>query len=356
MISEKTLALALARKVLTASQAESLRGIEAELGSSRLDAPDEEKLRFISGFGDIFVSIGLVLFVGAITYFGDRLVDGRTGGPIAVAIASWLLAEFFTRRRRMALPSILLLVAFCFSVFLATLYLIAPEAHLSNVFSPNTMGYYRVGPGAAIFSGAAMAAGALIHYARFQVPITVAAGIAGLVAIIAGLLRAANAELYGTTLHPALFLCGLAIFALAMRFDIADPLRQTRRTDIAFWLHLLAAPLIVHSALSNVWSSSAIGAQSAFAMLAIFIALAAVAVLVNRRAILVSGLAYAGFAFGALIDTFGFSDNATPLTFLTLGALVLLLSAGWGALRTRILRLVPERWRTMLPPDLATPT
>ena len=45
---------------------------------------------------------------------------------------------------------------------------------------------------------------------------------------------------------PLLLLCGLAVFALAMRFDLSDPKRQTRRTDIAFWLHMLAAPLIVH--------------------------------------------------------------------------------------------------------------
>ena len=40
---------------------------------------------------------------------------------------------------------------------------------------------------------------------------------------------------------------GLAIFATAMKFDMSDRNRVTQRTDIAFWLHLLAAPLIVHS-------------------------------------------------------------------------------------------------------------
>jgi hypothetical protein len=41
---------------------------------------------------------------------------------------------------------------------------------------------------------------------------------------------------------------------------------------------------------------------------------------------------------------------------LSLGAFVLLLSAGWAAVRTRLLRLVPERYRRSLPPDLAVPT
>jgi hypothetical protein len=345
MISEKTLAEALARKVLTASQAESLRAIEAELRPSRLDAPDEEKLRFISGFGDIFVAIGLVLFLGALWYFGDRAVGQTTGGMLAVAIASWLLAEFFTRRRRMALPSILLLISFCGSLFLATTSFMAPYG---PPFSP--------GASAAMISGGLVAAlGALLHYARFHVPITVAAGAAALVAIIAGIVGSFGEGVYLTALHPTLFLCGIVIFAAAMRFDMSDPLRQTRRTDIAFWLHLLAAPLIVHSVLSPMLESDALTPATALAIIAVFVLLAAVAVLVNRRAILVSGLSYAGYAFGALIDKAGFSDTATPLTLLTLGALVLLLSAGWNALRTRILRFVPERWRSMLPPDLASP-
>ena len=32
-----------------------------------------------------------------------------------------------------------------------------------------------------------------------------------------------------------------------MRYDLSDPARETRRTDAAFWLHLLAAPLLVHT-------------------------------------------------------------------------------------------------------------
>jgi hypothetical protein len=346
MISEKALAIALTRNVLSPIQAEGLREIEAELGSSRLDPPDEEKLRFISGFGDVFVAIGLLLFLGAIAYFGDLLTAGPSGGAIAVALASWLLAEFFTLRRRMALPSILLLVAFCGAVFLAVFYLIAPG---TSPLDPRAATAMTAG-------GAAGALAALLHYARFHVPITVAAGAAGIVAIIAGLLRGLGIETYVALLQPVLFLCGIAVFIAAMRFDMADPLRQTRRTDIAFWLHLLAAPLIVHPVLSRVWAANTIETQSAVAILAMFIALAVVAVLVNRRAILVSGLSYAGFAFGALIDQAGFSDNATPLTFLALGALVLLLSAGWTALRRKILRFVPENWRRKLPPDLSSPT
>ena len=112
-----------------------------------------------------------------------------------------------------------------------------------------------------------------------------------------------------------------------MRFDIADPERLTRRTDIAFWLHLLAAPLIVHSLIQGmVTEASKLSPGSAVAIMLVFLALSFVAVLIDRRAMLVSGLSYAGVAFWALIRQAGYSDMTTPLTILTLGAFVLLLS------------------------------
>ena len=51
---------------------------------------------------------------------------------------------------------------------------------------------------------------------------------------------------------------GLAIFATAMKFDMSDRNRVTQRTDIAFWLHLLAAPLIVHSIVRPLLTESAL--------------------------------------------------------------------------------------------------
>ena len=66
------------------------------------------------------------------------------------------------------------------------------------------------------------------------------------------------------------------------------------------------------------------------------------ALLVDRRAILVSGLGYAGYAFGSLIMKAGMGDGVVPFTMLVLGALVLLLSAGWHALRRMLLPLLPS--------------
>jgi hypothetical protein len=346
MISENALETAIRRKLLSEAQADGLRTIEAELARSGTEPQDEEKLRFVSGFGDIFVTIGLLLFLGATGYFGTRIA-GDPAGAFIIAVASWLLAEFFTRIRRMALPSIVLLVSFAGAVFLTLLLLITPDLRVS---SDSAKGLAFVG------AGLGTAVAALLHYARFHVPITVAAGAAALVAIFIGVLEVIGLKMSDGALNPVLFVSGLAVFAAAMRFDSADPLRVTRRTDIAFWLHLLAAPLIVHPLVSGIWSGEEVSSARAFAVLGVFLLLGIVAVLVNRRAILVSALAYAGAAFGSLIDKVGLSDSAMPLTLLALGAFVLLLSAGWTLVRTKLLRLVPERYRRSLPPDLAVPT
>jgi hypothetical protein len=81
----------------------------------------------------------------------------------------------------------------------------------------------------------------------------------------------------------------------------------------------------------------------------VFLALSFVAVLIDRRAMLVSGLAYAGIAFWTLIRQAGLSDMTTPLTVLALGTFVLLLSAGWRPLRAGILRIVPPALARRLP-------
>jgi hypothetical protein len=113
---------------------------------------------------------------------------------------------------------------------------------------------------------------------------------------------------------------------------------------------LLAAPLIVHSVTGGlVTEASKLDPGTAVAIIAVFLALSFVAVLIDRRAMLVSGLAYAGIAFWTLIRQVGLSDMTTPLTVLTLGTFVLLLSAGWRPLRAGVLHIVPSALARRLP-------
>src|SRR5438093_8268563 len=204
----------------------------------------------------------------------------------------------------MAVPSIVLLIVFAWAAFAASAVFLGADAGLYS--RPLVAwGLFRLGG----FEPAILASAAFLtvlltalHYWRFRVPITIAAGCGALLLTVMGLAYGLFPQLPHGAYSALILACGLAIFALAMRFDMADPERLTRRTDIAFWLHLLAAPLIVHSFIGGlVTEGSKLNPGSAVAIMAVFLALSFVAVVIDRRAMLVSGLSYAGIAFWTLI-------------------------------------------------------
>ena len=135
MYSEEDLNSAVAAGVLSADTVANLR---AHVSAQReMPRGDEESFRLVTSFNDIFVTIGVIILLVAIGSIGgalfkpaaaQTLLAGTVGVffPAAlVAGAAWLLAEIFTRRRRMALPSIVLLIAFVGAVFTASLALLA---------------------------------------------------------------------------------------------------------------------------------------------------------------------------------------------------------------------------------------
>ncbi|MEO9168635.1 MAG: hypothetical protein ABI230_09550, partial [Aestuariivirga sp.] len=173
------------------------------------DAADDERLRLITGFNDIFVAIGLTLFFGALIFVG-----GNWAYAIA-PLAAWALAELFTRRMRMALPSIMLLVIFVFAIFFGTLYLFPDTASANffeSVFSKREPIMFAVSAIAALI-------GAGLHWWRFHVPITIAAGVAATMGALMGALAAAIGDQFQNFAIYVLLVLGLATFALAMFFD-----------------------------------------------------------------------------------------------------------------------------------------
>ena len=357
-IPDRVLDLAIRDGLIQPGQAIALRSLarqEALAGmSDGLPEPvDEERLRFVTGFADIFVTIGIALFLGATAYLIGRATTAVVTTGTAAALA-WALAEFFTRIRRMALPSIVLLVVFAATSFatLAILLDVSDAAvgrsiwgwpgHLMKLDTPTPVRAALAGLGTAALVG--------LHYWRFRVPITIAAGLATLLFCALMVLFALDPEMSARTISIEVLVSGLVAFAVGMAFDLRDPQRLTRRTDIAFWLHLLAAPLIVHSlfALLDVVRGP-LGPGSASLVLAIFAGLAIVALVVDRRAILVSGLAYAGWALTSLIRNLASGDTTGAIAIMLMGAVVLLLSAGWAPLRRALLSMLPHDFAARLP-------
>ncbi|MDP5103516.1 MAG: hypothetical protein NWP98_06285, partial [Erythrobacter sp.] len=330
-------------------------------------------------FNDIFVSIGIVILLVALGAIGQALAGVIAPDPewpdfgsemskaawteygkqtalnnalsaslagLLVAAAAWPLAEFFTAKRRMALPSILLLLAFVGGVFatgLGGVLWIADGGDQNDTIA------------AVLLAGAALvAAGAAwLHWRRFMVPITVAAGSAALAGTALALIAAAvGPDNLGKTMMLSLVLvAGLAVFAFAMRWDISDRARTTRRSDVAFWLHLTAAPMIAHPifALLGVTDGDNPGVGAAIGVLGVYVAFGLVALATDRRALLVSALVYVLFALTFLFQEFGAVELNFALTALVIGSALLSLSAFWQPIRRAVVTLLPEHMQELLP-------
>ncbi|MBY0271574.1 MAG: hypothetical protein K2X06_17090 [Burkholderiales bacterium] len=332
MYSDEDLDAAVAAGALSA---ESVAAFRAHMERVRATpVVDEEHFRLVNSFNDIFVAIAGMLVLVAVGWIAGTIGHRLVGA--AVALTAWGLAEFFTRKRRMALPSILFLLAFTGGVF-ATLM---PRG---NVFSPEF--------GIGMAFAAAVAAGfTWLHWQRFRVPITVAAGAAALIGVAVGLLLAVTPDLL-KWMNAILFAAGIAVFVFAMYWDITDPLRQTRRADVAFWLHLLAAPLIVHPVFTLFGLLDRdVGVSGAVVVMLLYVVMAAIALVIDRRALMVSALVYVLAAISAVLEKFGAVGVNVALTALLIGSALLMLSAFWHVSRAWVVKCLPGVWQGKLPP------
>ncbi len=345
MYSESDLQDAVAAGAIPLQAAQALRDHVA--GQRAAPMVDEEHFRLLTGFNDIFVAIASVLMLVAVGWLGNGL---RFGAPdhhpafmagLLVATVSWALAEYFTRRRHMALPSILLLggfvggIVFAIGALGAQIFPDAGDSLASLILC--------VAAGAGVLA-------AWAHWRRFMVPITVAVGAAAAAGVGVSLVMASAPG--SMTLPFALLLAaGLATFALAMWWDMSDRARTTRRSDVAFWLHLAAAPMIAHSLfyLLGVLKGDEISTIRAALVIALYIAFGLVALAIDRRALLVSSLAYVLYALYGLFRQAGAVEMSWALTALVIGSTLLLLSALWHHVRALIVGRLPLRLSDRLP-------
>jgi len=318
-IRDEHIDAAIAQGILSNDQAARLRALADD---DAAPDPDDEKFRLIGGFNDVFVTIGVGLLVAAL-FALSSVLEFRIGFAALGMVAAWGLSEVFAQRMRLALPSIALAAMFAGSAAFAAMY-------LGSLVSTEQL---------VIAAGIGAALGAAAHWWRFRVPVDWAIAALGISFAVAHaillVLPAFNTSLIFVVL-------GLAIFAVALRIDASDRERRTRRSDVAFWLHLVAAPMIVHGLIPLIiGSAEGMETVEALAVLAIFLLLGLVAVVIDRRALLVSGLTYAGIAMGYLISQGVTQDLGVSLTLLGLAAVVLGLSAGWRSLRRALLPLLP---------------
>ena len=321
MYTDEELNLAVKKGIFSEESVSAFREYVAT--SKNTPRVDEETFKLIGGFNDIFVVIACSLLLFSSWWVLSE--SNKSLGLLIFTALSWFLSEVFVRKRKMALPAIGLLLSFVGGVF----------AFLVSLF-PNPNEWI-------VVLGAFLSAiAAYLHWLRFKVPITVAAGAAASVATLLALLASVFPALEDLMLL-AVFICGIAVFFLAMYWDASDLERTTRKSDVAFWLHLLAAPLVIHPVFYTLGILG--GDESLLNMLVVlvlYLLMTFVSIVVDRRAFMVSSLAYVIYALSSLIQNYGGVGYSFALTGVFMGSALLLLSAWWHPVRGLIVVRLPE--------------
>lgn len=339
-INTVDLRAAVTRGILTEAQSAQLIALSTTRRSAKAGlSAKEEPFVLFKGFNEVFVVVGLtILFSGwvGVAFLMGLDLDAPTGlTTILLSLGTILglaaVGNYFTTQRRMIAPSIAL--------------------SIMTALSAGVLGLALVGTSSALFEGALVAMiVALImagHYALFRVPFS-AAIIAGAIyyaiwsawsgMLVNSLVPSTLGEPGGgaawLSLSVVTVLFGLAVFALAMRLDFSDPERVSTRSATAFWLHVVAAPAIVNTIAMRLLADG--GAVAQGLLLAFLLAIAVVAIVIDRRSFLISG---AGYSVALAVTLF---SGGAAFAILILGLILVLLGAQWERLRARLMAALPD--------------
>jgi hypothetical protein len=335
---------------IAASLADQPETLDTLIAAERPTGLEEsEAPRFIRGFHDILITIGLIIGL-----------SGLAGLATVYAIfpAIIVLGEILVRRQRLALPAVVLTLAFiaaaCFAV----------QPVFDAVLLPS-----RWQPAA----GAAVVMSLLaLFYWRYRVPIAFAlmcaVAYATIVLVVGALIFQTVDDKDFLDKYP-LILAGLIglfaalTFGTALYFDFSDRMRATRRSDVAFWLHLAAAPAILYTVITLVyspykqsWFDSNTSATQAGLIVLTVLVLMLVGIMLDRRAFVTSGLLSFGYAFkvllqeGGIASFFSSTDTIGFVILLAVGVIVLTLGIGWRPLRRLVIGALPDPFAERLPP------
>lgn len=353
-IEPKDLRAAVGAGMITERQAASLTALaHSRRGARENLAAGDEPFELFRGFNEIFIMVGLSILAFGWAGLGGVMVATSMQNIqftiavicVATAVVIWLVSEYFIRRRRMIGPAIMMAIlwsgnaTFGLVQYFAQVFMVAQEDFSSLVF-PGVLSIL------AIF----------LFWLRFRVPFAMAimASAVFVVALVAAATRSGTPESVDQVFTLSAegsfawitLIIGLGVFALAMAFDGSDPYRVTRRSAQGFWLHVVAAPMIVNTvALSLLVSEVAGGNGILFGFLAL---IAIVAIIIDRRSFLLTAIGYVVIVASTALE----SEGIAWLIF-GLGLFMVLLGAFWEKIRALFLKVLPLGGiRRFLPPSV----
>lgn len=341
MLTRADLDDAVERGIITPAQAAALQELPAKRRVARRGhALDDERFVFMKNFNEFFIALGVVLLSVGLWAANSAFLGLGAGFLIVFTAVMWGLAEYLTRKLKLTLPSIVLAV------------LIVPGMawHLYAVMDMSGgEATWRGFPQDLLIPGLAAIVAALLFYLRFRLPFALLL-LAGscVVTFIAAYARVFG-EVSGLVTYGLFLVAGLVTLAAAQWYDMSDRERLTRRSDCGFWLTLIAAPLIVHPIAGLISSGAEMTAETSLITIAVVVLFALAALIIDRRALLVSSLAYLGGAMVYAFTRLGGEQNALWITLLLLGASVILLGVGWQRARRAVMSVIPSTLTQYLP-------
>ncbi|NJM82787.1 MAG: hypothetical protein HC844_10040 [Tabrizicola sp.] len=304
---------------------------------------EDEPFEFFRGFSEIFVSVGLLILMGGVA----ALLTWVAGPSILIvlpaicAAIAWWWATYFTLKRRMNLPSMVLATTFGFGIFISIGTMIG-----------NGGGGARL----AVTASALAAVGAMvIWYRRFRLPFSAfILGGFGLIAIysltanvdsVRGIaVPSLSAGLFDLRNSPQFALAtlafGVAAFLAGMWFDTRDPYRLGRHAATGFWLHLMAAPALVNTVALTLYNTGGTGGMVGLTLA--LLAIAVLALVIDRRSFLTAAIIYIALVLGWIVaGNRGGGIGQWIAVVILLGAVVTALGTWWMPLRAGLMRMLP---------------
>lgn len=369
--------------------------------------PSDEMLPFLNNFHDIFTTIGVLILLGGLAVgagqvmVGLDLIEGEQAWQNAlmaliggIAVFIWFLSALLVGKQRRILPGIVLSSVFGVTTMIVLIwgyvqFLIhgvglsedsfemvnqaadAIELESQQVLTREMVMALVVQLPAALrffplVIGLAFLLPIAAYYFSYRLPY--AGGLMGVGFVLTAVMALMAFDPYTVVVwSPAINVAaGAVLLVTGIIFDARDPARETRLAGTAFWLHFFAAPILL-GAMLNVtlsgWSlqasefnnpenlnlfaaMAADGAETmrlAITALTVIGLFAIVSLLINRRALIVSGLLTAGVSIGIIVNSAGLGAGAVvAVTLLVLGGVVVVLGAAWNPVRRILLLPIPQ--------------
>jgi hypothetical protein len=347
---------AVASGVISPEIARDLRNFSATSRAAPL--ADEEHFGTVGGLADVMTAIGLILLLAgmSVALLPTGIVDA-----VIVLAACWGLAEFFTRRRKLVMTSFALFGVFALAAafgFLAISMTIFPNRGIDMMAAEGLAGT----PTSGIFIAAGTTLACAAYWLRFRLPIAYMVTAVAAVNLIVHVLRLAAPGAPAPIVSIVLLVAGVALFAIAMWWDMSDVRRETRRSDVAFWMHWAAGYQIAGASFrllmgvdgdatgwDRLYKFNAMPAHGlvAVGVIALFALFCLVALIIDRRSLLLSSLAFVLPTTARLI-----SDNPAAgavITAIIAGGFLLLLATCWRMARQALLAGLPNSLRAQVP-------